>query len=118
MPCDTYRSKAGQTLRERIVEVDAVVTRLSALIAERKVRVKVGPQGAVAFDGLSDTDRAGVTDVCAYRRLMVKGSALARAAVAQAERAAGRGIDRHVIAQGAHGHSDGRGGIVWHDHKG
>ena len=41
----------------------------------------------MAFVGLSDDERARVTDACAYRRIMSTGSALARAAIARAEQA-------------------------------
>ena len=76
---------------------------------------KVGPQGAIAFLGLTDSERDGVTDNCAYRRLMASGSALAIAAIAKAEQLAGRSIDRQQIAVGVHSHDQGR---SWHDHKG
>jgi hypothetical protein len=74
--------------------------------------VKVGPQGGIAFDGLSDAERDGVTDACAYRRLMVSGSALAKAAIARAEQLAGRSVDRRVVGHGVHSHDGGR---TWHD---
>jgi hypothetical protein len=114
MPCDT-RLKAKQTLQQRAEEVRRVITRLSELLASGRVKAKVGPQGAIAFEGLTDAERDGVSDACAYRRLMISGSALAKAAIARAEQIAGRPVDRRVVARGAHSHDGGR---TWHDHKG
>ena len=114
MPCDT-RLKAGQTIGQRKVEVKTAVSRLDALIAARQVRVKIGPQGAVAFTAWGDNERDGVTDACAYRRIMATGSALARAEIARAEQLSGRSINRQVVGHGAHSHD---GGHTWHDHKG
>src|SRR6185369_5637535 len=53
MPCDT-RLKAKQTIQERAAEVRRAVTQLDKLIARGQVRVKVGPQGAVAFSAWAD----------------------------------------------------------------
>jgi hypothetical protein len=114
MPCDT-NLKPKQTIQQRAEEVRRAVTGLSAALASGRVKARVGPQGAIAFEGWSKTERADVTDACAYRRLMVSGSALAKAAIARAEQIAGRSVDRRVIAQGAHSHD---GGHTWHDHKG
>jgi len=110
MPCDT-RLKAKQTIQQRAVEVRAMVARLSSALATGRVKAMIGPQGAIAFAGLSDNERDGVTDACAYRRLMVEGSALAKAAVTRAEQLAGRAVDKRAIAQGHHSHD---GGQTWH----
>lgn len=110
MPCDT-RLKSRQTISQRAAEVKAAVAKLSAGLTSGRMKAKVGAQGAIAFQGF-DQDRDGVTDACAYRRLMVSGSALARAAVARAEQLAGRTVDKKVIAQGAHSHD---GGDTWHN---
>lgn len=114
MPCDT-RLKKNQTIQQRAAEVRKVAERVTVGLAVGRVKVKVGPQGAVAFVGLSDEERDGVTDACIYRRVLVSGSALARAAVARAEQLAGRSVDRAVVGHGAHSHD---GGGTWHDHKG
>ena len=114
MPCDT-KLKPKQTIQERAVEVRRAVTALEAALAARKVRVKVGPQGAIAFEGWAEAQRDGVTDACAFRRIMATGTALARAEIAKAEALAGRSVNRQVIGQGAHSHDGGR---TWHDHKG
>jgi hypothetical protein len=113
MPCDT-RLKPKQTIQQRAEEVRTAVAKLARLIAGGLVKVKVGPQGAVAFDGFNETDRDGVTDACAYRRLMVTGSPMARQAIARAEQFAGRSIDRQALAHGHHSHD---GGKTWnHGH--
>lgn len=113
MPCDR-QLKANQTISQRAEELRKAAERLSQGLAKGSVTAKVGPQGAIAFVGLSDADRAGMTDACAYRRIMVSGSALAKAAIAKAEQIAGRSVDKRVIGQGAHSHD---GGHTWHDHK-
>lgn len=110
MVCET-RLKNRQTLQERKEEVKKVVTQIDQAIAARKVRVKVGPQGAIAFEGITEAQRDGVTDACVYRRIMTTGSALARAEIARAEQMAGRTVDRKVLAGGAHSHD---GGGTWH----
>lgn len=112
MPCDT-RLKQGQTISQRKEEIRAAVARVTKLLAQGKVRVVVSPQGAVAFAGLTDADRDGVTDACLYRRIMATGSPLARAEIARAEARAGRTIDRQIVAAGVHSHD---GGESWHEH--
>lgn len=114
MPCDT-RLKPKQTIQERADEVRRATSRLQARLMDGRVKVTIGPQGAVAFVGWSDEERDGVTDACAYRRIMATGSALARAAIAKAEQLSGRAINRQAIAHGAHSHD---GGHTWHSHKG
>lgn len=113
MPCDR-KLKKGQTLQQRAEEVRKVVDRLGEGLAKGNVKAKVGPQGAIAFVGLTEDERDGVTDACAYRRLLVSGSSLAKAAITRAEQLAGRSVDKQVIGQGAHSHD---GGKTWHDHK-
>jgi hypothetical protein len=113
MPCDRTL-KAGQSISQRVDEVKKAVEKLSVALAMGRVKAKVGPQGAIAFVGWTDAERDSVTDACAYRRIMVSGSALAKAAIAKAEQLAGRGVNKLVIGQGAHSHDGGR---TWHDHK-
>jgi hypothetical protein len=110
MPCDT-RLKAKQTMQERAAEIRTAVARLDSLIRSRAVRVNIGPQGAIAFAGWQESDRDGITDACAYRRIMSTGSALARAEIAKAEQLSGRSVNRAVVAQGVHSHDGGR---TWH----
>ncbi len=110
MPCDT-RLKSRQTISERKAEIQKAITALDAALKKRRVRVKVGPQGAIVFDGWPEAERDGITDACAYRRIMVSGSALAKAEIARAELLAGRSVSRQVIGQGVHSHDN---GVTWH----
>jgi len=110
MPCDT-RLKRNQTIQQRAAEVRRVASTAAAGIAAGRVRAKVGPQGAIAFIGLTDEERDGVTDACLFRRLLASGSASAMQAIARAEALAGRSIDRQVMATGVHSHD---GGAHWH----
>lgn len=114
MPCDT-KLKPRQTIQQRAEEVRRVVARASEAMSTGRVKAKVGPQGAIAFLGLTDEERDGVTDNCLFRRLMSSGSAVAKQAIARAEALAGRSVNRQVIGQGAHSHD---GGHTWRDHKG
>lgn len=111
MPCDT-RLKRNQTISQRAEEVRQVVFDVNSLIAAGKVKTVIDKRtGAVAFDGLDENLRDGVTDACIYRRLMVSGSALAKAKIAQAEQIAGRSVDKQALANGHHSHD---GGKSWH----
>src|SRR5262245_20971133 len=110
MPCET-KLKPQQTISQRAEEVRRMVARLSQKLVSGLVRPMVGKQGGIAFEGLSEEERDGVTDNCAYRRLMVSGSPLAKAKIAQAEQLAGRQVDKQVVGQGLHSHD---GGKTWH----
>jgi hypothetical protein len=115
MPCDT-RLKPRQTIQERATEIRSVVAKLVQGLTSGRIRAKVGPSGAIAFDGLTEQDRDGVTDNCAYRRLMATGSPMALQAIQRAEILAGRKVDKQMVAQGFHSHD---GGQTWHaGHKG
>lgn len=112
MPCDT-RLLEGQTIQQRAAEVRATVEAASRGLATGKVKAKVGPQGAIAFDGLSNAERNRATDACIYRRVMASGSALAKMAIAKAEQLAGVSVNRQTVASGVHSHD---GGKTWHGH--
>jgi hypothetical protein len=114
MPCDT-RLKPRQTINERAAEVRQATERLAAALAAGRVKVKIGPQGAIAFEGWDANSRDGITDACAYRRIMATGNAMARLAIQRAEQLAGRSVDRAVVGHGTHSHD---GGHTWHSHKG
>jgi hypothetical protein len=114
MPCDT-KLKPKQTIQQRATEIRAMVATLAQGLASNRVRVKIGPTGGVAFIGLTDQERDGVTDACAYRRIMATGSALAKAKIAAAEALSGRAVNREAVAHGHHSHD---GGATWHNHKG
>lgn len=111
MPCDSVRSTPRQTVAERMAEVRSASARIAALLAAKKIQVKVGKQGAITFIGIPDEDRVGMTDACIYRRVMASGTHAARQQIAQAERLAGRAVDKKVVAQGVHSHDGGR---SWH----
>lgn len=112
MPCDT-KLKPRQTISQRAEEVRKVVYDVNSLVATGRVRPVVDRRtGAIAFDGLDENIRDGVTDACMYRRLMATGSSLTKAAIQRAEQIAGRSVDRKVIANGVHSHDGGR---TWHD---
>ena len=111
MPCDT-RLKPKQTIQQRADEIRTAVAKLAeGLVAGRVKPVVDKRTGAIAFAGFTDAERDSVTDACAYRRLMVSGSPLARAKIAQAEALAGRSVDRAALAHGHHSHD---GGKTWH----
>lgn len=111
MPCDTVRSNPRQTVAQRMAEIRSASARIAALLAAKKIQVKVGKQGAVTFIGIPDDDRVGMTDACIYRRIMASGTHAARQEIAKAERLAGRTVDRKVVAAGIHSHD---GGQSWH----
>jgi hypothetical protein len=112
MSCDLWvqRARDAAEAAQRAAELKKKTEALSKAIEAGKVRVKVGPQGAVAFEGW--VDRGPITDACAYRRLMSSGSALAKAKIAGAEQAAGVKVNRKVVASGVHSHD---GGKTWHE---
>ena len=112
MVCDTKWSFAGQTLTQRKAEVKTAIEKLAAKLANGTVKAKVGPQGAITFVGWLEGDRSRVTDACAYRRILATGSAAAKLALAKAEQAAGRTVDRKMVATGHHSHD---GGKTWHN---
>jgi hypothetical protein len=99
--------KVGQTIEQRKVESTRAVDRLGRLLASGRVKVKVGATGAIAFQGWTETEREGLSDLCAYRVLSQKGSMALREAIAKAEILAGRKVDPQKIAAGIHSHDDG-----------
>lgn len=110
MPCDT-KLKAKQTIQQRAEEIRKAVALLDKGLVSGRIKPVIGPQGAITFSGFADAERDGVTDACAYRRLMVTGSALAKAAIARAEQMSGRSVNKSTLAHGVHSHD---GGKTWH----
>lgn len=108
MAC-TRTPVAGQTLVQRISQVDQALARLRKYLATGTVKVKVGPTGSIVFEGWNDRDF--ISDTCAYRSLMAEGSVELRTAVARAEALAGRKVNPQAIAAGHHSHD---GGGSWH----
>lgn len=114
MPCDT-RLKVGQTITERKVEVREAIDALSrSLVAGRARAIINKANGAIAFEGWAEGRDARVTDACAFRLIMVTGSALAKQAIARAEALAGRTVSRQALAQGIHAHAGPDGTLHWH----
>jgi len=115
MPCDTRLKTIGgrkQTTSERAAEIRKAVDALALKLLNRQVRPVVDKAtGAIAFQGWNETDRDGITDACAYRRLKVQGNALVQAELARAEAMAGRPVNTKALAQGVHSHD---GGTTWH----
>ena len=111
MPCDT-KLKPRQTIQERATEVRKAVDALALKLLKRQVRPVVDKAtGAITFAGWPDTERDGITDACAYRRLKVQGNSLVQAELARAEAMAGRPVNTKALAQGVHSHD---GGVSWH----
>lgn len=111
MPCDTKVYK-GQTPAYRKAQVKKALTRLEKALTEGRVKVKIGANGAVAFDGWRKEDRDDVSDVCAYRTLAAENSWALRQAVAKAEQAQGRKVNAAAVAAGIHSHDSGK---TWHN---
>lgn len=113
MPCDT-RLKPRQTISERKEEVKKSVSLLDRGLVSGRIKAVVSKQGAIAFTGFNEAERDGVTDNCAYRRIMATGSQSAKLAIMRAEQLAGVSVNRQVVAQGMHSHD---GGATWGSHK-
>ena len=109
MPCETL-NRQGQTPAQRETEVQAALKSLEDQLDSRMVQVKIGPQGAIMFDGWEN--RQGVTDVCAVRRLESEGSWEWRQALARAEATSGRKLNINAVNSGMHSHD----GHTWGSH--
>jgi hypothetical protein len=108
MACET-RLKQRQTLAERKAEVKKVIYDVNSLIAAGRVKPVIDKlTGAIAFQGFDENLRDGVTDACVYRQLMISGSSLTKAKIAQAEQIAGRGVNRQALGAGIHSHDGGQ----------
>jgi hypothetical protein len=114
LPCDRT-PRPNQSLDQRKTEVRTAIAALSAALAAGTAKAIVSrATGSVAFRGWEEGENARVSDACAFRMIMVSGSALAKQAIARAEQLAGRTVDRQALAQGIHAHADGNGNLVWH----
>lgn len=105
MPCDTVKNVEPIVRRKQI---DVALERLEKFLAEGKVTVKVGQNGAIVFDGWGKESRNFVTDVCAYRMLTTRSSWELRKAVAKAESVAGRKVSMAAVGSGIHSHDGGK----------
>jgi hypothetical protein len=110
MACDT-RIQLGQTLAQRKKQIEEQVEKLKRALADGSVTVKIGPNGAIAFQGWDGGARNQISDSCAYHKLQMQGSPELRRAQARAEALAGRKADERAIASGTHSHDGGR---TWH----
>jgi hypothetical protein len=108
MPCYT-KLKAKQTVAQRAAEVRKAGEKIDKMIASGKVGIKVDRRtGGVVFTGIPDDTRDGMTDVCIIKKIWASGSHAAKQALAKAERAAGRSVDKRAIEQGLHSHDGGK----------
>lgn len=107
MVCDTRPNLTAQGK----ADMARALARLEAALSMGAANVVIGRNGAVAFTGWGD--RAGYSDVCAYRRLASQNSPELRRAVARAEAVAGRKIDARAVAAGMHSHDN---GATWGTH--
>ena len=106
MACWTMETRLTPEQRRR--ELAEALAKVERELRLKRVRVKIGPQGAIAFDGWSEADRRGLTDVCTVRKLRAKGSAAFRTALAEAERSAGRKANLATVGAGIHSHDGGK----------
>jgi hypothetical protein len=110
MPCDSKPFVQNQTLTQRKKQVSEVIADLVRQLAAGRVKPAVDKKtGAVAFVGWQN--RNGVTDACAYRRVLATGSSAAKLALMKAEQLAGRTVNKQAVAAGIHSHD---GGHSWH----
>lgn len=108
MPCDSRPFRQYQTLTERKEQVKEAVDTLDALLKKKKVKPRISPNGSIVFDGWVDPEKAGMTDACAYRRIMSSGSSLAKLEIMRAEQLSGRKVNLQTLASGEHSHDGGR----------
>lgn len=108
MPCDTIRVNRNITPAERLRQIQRAIDALESGLRTGAVKPVISREGAIAFSG--NWARDGVSDVCAYRRLLVKGSGALRVALARAEAIAGRKLNPQAIGSGLHSHD---GGATW-----
>lgn len=113
MACEMQIRKE-QTLEQRKDQIREAMKKVLAALVNKRVSIKVGKNGGIAFSGLTEEERADMTDACIYRRIMASNNTLAKMAVAQAEQIAGRQVDRVAVAHGLHSHD---GGQTWHNDR-
>lgn len=108
MACDT-RYLDRMTPVQRKKQIDEALERLNKALTLGEVKVTINrTTGALAFTGWTDASRAGVTDACAYRKLITQGSPALRAAIVRAEAMAGRKLNTQAIDAGVHSHDGGK----------
>ena len=111
MPCFT-KLKKNQTIQQRATEVKKVAAFADELLRTNRLKVVIDKKtGAIAFSGMTDSEKDGCTDACIYRRIMATGTVVAKLAIARAEQLAGRAVNKQALANGHHSHD---GGHTWH----
>jgi hypothetical protein len=110
MPCDT---QPNMTAARKEGMKDALKRLEQNLEIGGGVSLVIGLQGGIAFRGWLDQDRAGFSDLCAYRRLLASNSPALRKALARAEAVSGRKVDQRMLTAGLHSHD---GGQTWGKH--
>jgi hypothetical protein len=101
----------NQTPQQRKQQIETALERLNKALAIGEIKLKVGANGAVTFLGAAWLKKEGISDTCAYRKLLAQGSPALKQAQMAAERLAGRKVDAHAVAAGVHSHD---GGNTWH----
>jgi hypothetical protein len=115
MTCDTRLITPNQTLSERKTQVKEIIAFTDELIRKNKVKIVIDKRsGAIAFVGMTDAERGGVSDACTYRLIMATGTTLAKQAITRAEQIAGRSVNRQALTAGVHSHDA---GATWSTHK-
>lgn len=109
MPCTSQRPQKAD-------EVKLALDRLEKMLTGGAVNLRIGPNGAIFFEGWLPMDRKGFSDVCAFTALQASGSFALQRAIQQAEIMAGRKIDQAAIAAGVHTHDGGRTWAAGHSH--
>jgi hypothetical protein len=96
--CKRNRLSLEQQQKEE-AKSKAIVERAQRALISGSARVTVDRvTGKATFTGIDAADRnAGASDECLLRAIMVSGSALAIAKIAQAQRLAGRSVSRIAI---------------------
>lgn len=110
MPCDS-RIPKGMSLEQRNKQITEKLRLLEANLSAGKVKITIGTNGALAFNGWNGDDRSEITDVCAYRALSAENSWALRQAISRAEAQSGRKMNPQAIGAGVHSHD---GGKTWH----
>lgn len=108
MPCLTRPNLTPAQRNDQRTALD----RLQRALASGSVTAVIGRTGGIAFSGWQESDREGVSDLCAYRALA--NTPELRRAIARAEVTAGRKLDAGSIASGVHSHDGGR---TWGSHR-
>lgn len=116
MVCEASR-RQEQSAADRAREIRETLKRLEGLLAFGTVRVVIGPRGELAFAGWEEKERQGVSDVCAYRKLVAAGSFELKRAIQKAETLAGRRLNPQAIAAGVHSHDGGQTFHPGHGHS-